>query len=571
MSSFLKEKRKKAFSILLSIAVALLFFVQCGPPPAPMEIIFYYPTGQLGENIKGELQMLQLNFSGPFLKGPEGSDTEGTAFDVQTDTQKPVLTIKCNRTEDSEPLKMEVEVLGYVDTRMNVLRYSGRQLVFHKCGQRLSLPVFISPVDKFSTLTSFGMADDGETVITQDSQMNSARAGMASVYLPTNRIFITGGAKISSQWKLSNILLSTELFDPIYGYFDRFEPMSLPRAFHTANVVGDKVVIIGGIGPFGAPNANKFQTYREVEILTIDRENLIQDGTAKIREGRAFHSAVPIDDTRIFIFGGITWSPNGEPEMAKYWEVFDIQQGKVVASGELLPSYQRVLHSAVLLDTGEVLIVGGLQITKGRDGKFEARASSKYLKISINGDKLSITSYSLKTPRAGAQVVPVYPPGNGAPLQKLFAVIGGMKPREKFDSPFQFLAPREVLSSVELISGNGTPVGKVFNMKSPRVYHTATRLEDGRILIFGGLSSPTKLAGNAEYFFVSPKFKNLLAPQSHTVPQRRNRFLHSAVMMPNGYVVIFGGLVLSTRNNLTFIPLRRGELFNPDPNLRPAP
>ncbi|WP_187775556.1 Kelch repeat-containing protein [Luteimonas suaedae] len=111
--------------------------------------------------------------------------------------------------------------------------------------------------------------------------------------------------------------------------------------------------------------------------------------------------------------------------------------------------------------------------------------------------------------------------------------------------------PDDRLASAEVFdpsSGRFSPVG---DMTVDRNAHTATRLADGRVLIAGGLTTdePYELA-SAELF--DPATGTFTATGSLAAP----RFMATASLLPDGRVLVAGGL-----DNGEWRPL--GELYDP--------
>ncbi len=90
-------------------------------------------------------------------------------------------------------------------------------------------------------------------------------------------------------------------------------------------------------------------------------------------------------------------------------------------------------------------------------------------------------------------------------------------------------------------------------MGSPRVFHTATLLGDGTVLITGGLWNTVahSLVSSAEVY--DPATKTFLAAGSMTT----GRYWHTATLLPDGQVLIAGGYGGSG------LPLDSAELYDP--------
>lgn len=106
------------------------------------------------------------------------------------------------------------------------------------------------------------------------------------------------------------------------------------------------------------------------------------------------------------------------------------------------------------------------------------------------------------------------------------------------------------LASAEVFNPNTNTFSLVGNMSTPRAFHTATLLSNGKVLITGG----TKDGGNTIL-----NSAELFDPQTNIFTSISNlnqkRFFHTADILPDGKVLIAGG-------NNGFIPLKSTEIFD---------
>ena len=93
------------------------------------------------------------------------------------------------------------------------------------------------------------------------------------------------------------------------------------------------------------------------------------------------------------------------------------------------------------------------------------------------------------------------------------------------------------LASAELFDAVTRTFSDVGSMSIDREYHTATLLLDGRVLIVGGRVQTGAIVGTAElYDPVTDMFTQVEG-------MRNQRFLHTATLLPSGEVLITGGIV----------------------------
>jgi N-acetylneuraminic acid mutarotase len=197
----------------------------------------------------------------------------------------------------------------------------------------------------------------------------------------------------------------------------------------------------------------------------------------------------------------------------------------------------RMLHTATLLNDGRVLIVGG------------------------DGGIANLTSTPVPTAGTGSQILAsaeLYDPASST-----FGPVGSMA-----TARFEHTATRLNDGRVLIVGGaNSTtlalssteiydPVTRGWSagpsLATARAMHTATLLGDGRVLVCGGFNSGGVLASAEIYDPVANEW-------SSAGTMSAARTLHSAVLLANGHVLAAGG-----RNTATV--LSSAELYDPTAN-----
>lgn len=151
---------------------------------------------------------------------------------------------------------------------------------------------------------------------TTELTMGSPRAGHQSTLLDDGRVLVTGGfgavqvdltAVLTDPLSLLSVfdglLASTEFFDPGAGAFNSGPNMLEPRALHTATALdGGSVLVAGGLTliPFINIPAVSNTAYTYSTLFGTFGLPLIFDGP------RLAHSAIKLDDGSVLLVGGLT-------------------------------------------------------------------------------------------------------------------------------------------------------------------------------------------------------------------------------------------------------------------------
>ena len=258
------------------------------------------------------------------------------------------------------------------------------------------------------------------------------------------------------------------------GTFERTGNMNWSRSSHTETLLlNGKVLIAGGLG--GVPGNPGGLALQSAEIY--DPATGVFSPTGDMTEARHSHTATLLQNGTVLIAGGY-------PAFASA-EIYDPLTGTFAATGSMvvLRGYfdvfgfssrraGRTAHTATLLADGRVLLTGG--------GSPTGVASN----IALDAE--------------------TYDPSTGS-----FSPTGG--------------------TNCVVNPGGFSECG----MTVRRAFHTATRLDDGTVLIVGGAN--TSAEAGAEVFY--PSTGSFGSVATMTTP----RSSHTATLLPNGDVLVAGG------------------------------
>jgi Kelch motif/Galactose oxidase, central domain len=216
-------------------------------------------------------------------------------------------------------------------------------------------------------------------------------------------------------------------------------------------------------------------------------------------EPRSGHSATLLLDGKVLIAGGM----RRNQDFYRSAELFDPATGKFQPTGDM--AIAAVGRSAVLLRSGKVLIVGGW-IGHGCTDSTE-------LYDPATGKFTQIARMTTKRGRPSATLL-----ANGDVL-----IAGGA---DRGDT-------RGGIASAEVFHAATMTFEPVGSMHAGRISHTATLLNDGRVLIAGGRGD--NLTPTAELY--DPRTKQFILTGSLLTA----RYKHTAGLLPDGRVLIAGG------------------------------
>jgi hypothetical protein len=317
----------------------------------------------------------------------------------------------------------------------------------------------------------------------------TARFGHTATLLPNGKVLIVGGQDVNN-----NILASAELYDPASGTFSPTAgSLRTARESHTATLLANgKVLIAGGMQTGFTPS-------RTTELYDPATGTFTFSPNMNI--AHSFHTAASLSNGMVLIAGG-----GGSSSIN---EIYDPNALTFTPTGNFV--VLRSSETATLLNDTTVLAVGG-----------------------IDNNGYSLASSELYDPVAGT----FSPTGSlGTASQNHTATLltsGKVLVAGGYDScPSSCGQP--YLNGAVIFD----PATKAFmpttSLTTARNFHTATRLNNGSVLVVGGQGLAGVFTGTAELF--DQASQSFLGAGSLATP----RVSQTATLLNDGTVLIVGG------------------------------
>ncbi|XXU22734.1 kelch repeat-containing protein [Sorangium sp. So ce861] len=318
---------------------------------------------------------------------------------------------------------------------------------------------------------------------------------------PASRVLITGGfgvaeaapsAEHPSAEKKRNAISTAELYEPLSRTFALTGSLQSARGYHTATLVEAETA----------------------STSTVSWEVLIIGGSAD-QDGPPFSTVAAV-------------------------ERYDSARGifEPVPGLEVPANLARLRHSATRFDVGKILVAGGSDST-------DQALNTAY--VYTAGPTPMFTPKTMLANRSGHAAVLL---ADGALGTGDVLLTGGLyigiaqTSGEIFNATAD--APEDATpGTFQAITG--TPERSTFpTMLKARARHTATRLQDGRVLLAGGLNGTItgSIAQDGAEIFVDSVDGTLVRgfAKMHIPLNSGPRYDHAATLLPAGDVVVTGGL-----------------------------
>jgi N-acetylneuraminic acid mutarotase len=337
---------------------------------------------------------------------------------------------------------------------------------------------------------------------TTTGSMNTARTQQRGVLLPNGLVLVTGGDTTGAT------LASAELYTPSTGAWTYTGSLSTPRVYHTLTVLPNGLALAAA-GASATAELSSAELYNPASGTWTT--------TGSLSEARQNHTATLLPNGLVLTAGGLN---DGTALTSS--EVYNPATGTWTSSGSL--NTARAAHTATILPNGLVLVAGG-ETSAG------AALASAELYNPASGTWTTTGAMNVARFNHTATLLP-----NGFVL-----VAGG-------DNDGSGIADAELYDPT---SGTWTTTSL---LNTGRWGHSATLLPNGTVLVAGGYSGSVSLSSSeiypatvADTQFVYTGFLN------------PGRYEHTATLLPDGAVLVAGGF------NDPILSMTNSDLYNPDP------
>jgi hypothetical protein len=425
--------------------------------------------------------------------------------------------------------------------------------------------------------TSAELYDPSTGTFTLTGSMTTGRESFAAAPLSNGKVLVVGGL-------VGGVVVATaEIFDPSSGTFSLTGNLNVARYYHTATLLQDGEVLVAGgdstnsyaapaelynpaKGSFGLTGPLHDRRFWHTATLLPSGQVLIAGGTNTLdilpstelydpaagvfntrtvfmSVARSFHTATQLADGRVLISGG----QGDQSTPTSTTEIFDPKTNQFAPTGSL--NNERYGHTAILLNNAKVLVVGGFG---GAQGTTLVATAELYDPVSgtfsVTGSPNALRAFHTAT------LLP-----NGTAL-----VAGG---ENQFNSLPLVRPPSALLSSAEIYDPTTGTFTLTGGMNAQRGFHTATRLNNGQVLIAGGYAqepsqNPPINAAPAEiYDPTAGTFANVGVPGTVDLPS--TLFASASTLLPSGKVLLGTDYLFDpSSNTFSKVPLSLTEVTN---------
>jgi hypothetical protein len=288
------------------------------------------------------------------------------------------------------------------------------------------------------------------------------RSGHCASLLPDGRVLIVGGSDANAK-----LVVTAELFDPVAQTFSTTGDLSQARTGATATLLSTGRVLVAGGQDSGGTLLSSAELY--------DPSSGTFTLTGNMYLARAQHTATLLSNGKVLLVGSISDTSSAE--------LYDPASGVSSVTGSLIQA--RVHHTATALPNGKVLVLGGTQtMPPGGGGAAPAPVSLDSAEIYDPSNGAFKTAGKLLIARDSHSATLL---SNGTVL-----IAGGYVHGFDGDADPEWYT----ISTAELFDPATSGSITAASLETGRAEHRATRLNDGQVLITGGVSGYLALCCN---------------------------------------------------------------------------
>jgi N-acetylneuraminic acid mutarotase len=343
--------------------------------------------------------------------------------------------------------------------------------------------------------------------------------------LPSGEVLLTSGYGADVDSYGNGPYYQASIYEPATTTWSNAANLLVARYRNAVTLlVSGKVLMTGGAGQaYSLPPGGDLEVGWRPSLNSSDIYDPATDAWSKAADlgtARYYHTATLLTSGKVLVVGG--WSSSGRSTDT---ELYDPTTDTWIYVASL--SHPRYGHTATLLRSGQVLIVGG------SNGGGEPISAELYDPVTDSWSTAgSVSEYYLI--------------GHSATLLTSGKVLvtGGA-----------YLN----LSSTELYDPDTNSWSPAASMHTPRARHSATLLANGKVLVAGGSGTNHS---SIHYGATPTDAAELYDPASDSWSSidglAQPRFMHTAIRLESGQVLIAGG-----RGDNDSIPLKAAELYTP--------
>jgi N-acetylneuraminic acid mutarotase len=445
---------------------------------------------------------------------------------------------------------------------------NGKVLV---CGGLSELIDVYGSYETSASLAETEIYDPAANAWTAVTSMNAARSGHTATLLQNGQVLVAGGKDANG-----NILSSAEIYDPIANTWTTVASLTTTRIGHSAILLNNGTVLVTGGTDSGSNWLNS------AEIYAPAANTWTAAGSMQATSG---YTTTLLKSGKVLFAGGLTNGGYDNLAPVNTAEIYDPVAGTWNSAAFM--STALAYHTATLLSAGTVLVAGG----EAADRLGATTSAAIYDPVAntwTSVASLNISRYNhLAIPLPNGNVVVAY--GATYYLYNYGVAHGSAEtynPAANTWTPSGMTVPLDYFSATPLASGqvlfagggSGETDGIVTNLvqtfnpatntwsivaplNTARENHTATLLQNGKLLVVGGdvaagigYSTHPAVLSSVELYDPTA---NTWTAQASLITGRTQ---HTATLLLNGKVLVAGG----SDSNGNFVSTT--EVYDPNAN-----